>query len=401
MKKVVFALLLAVCGVLTANDIPMIKTAFVSGRVEIKETGSVVEVAETDLKLKEQSASAKIACGDKTFLWKPSELVSRATGGADIISTHLTADGSCTVICERTGGAGNPNGLRIVCVDNDSGKVIRATGVFEINLLQAVLLNDTQLVFTASRPADSSGNFFAGAIDIVSEEITRKSADISGEPKAIACASGLLYVAEQQKKTISVYDAESFELLAVCSCGFAPEGVVLSADKSALAVFGNGVLDIYDAQVHNKTLYRKKHFSCPGANFTRCVIADPAAELVTVFSPGENGWTTLGDKLVKLDIICGEYAAAYVPERVILIENRMRALEMFRLPDIAVKKKYEPRKMRPASRNDNTFFAFVPGKKSSALILADHRGNLWKILLTGKRGKKLPVLMVDDTGIRK
>ncbi|MBO5900706.1 MAG: hypothetical protein J6Q80_08210, partial [Lentisphaeria bacterium] len=148
MKKVVFALLLAVCGVLTANDIPMIKTAFVPGRVEIKETGSVVEVAETDLKLKEQSASAKIACGDKTFLWKPSELVSRATGGADIISTHLTADGSCTVICERTGGAGNPNGLRIVCVDNDSGKVIRATGVFEINLLQAVLLNDTQLVFT-------------------------------------------------------------------------------------------------------------------------------------------------------------------------------------------------------------------------------------------------------------
>ena len=67
MKKVVFALLLAVCGVLTANDIPMIKTAFVSGRVEIKETGSVVEVAETDLKLKEQSASAKIASIASSF----------------------------------------------------------------------------------------------------------------------------------------------------------------------------------------------------------------------------------------------------------------------------------------------------------------------------------------------
>ena len=57
--------------------------------------------------------------------------------------------------------------------------------------------------------------------------------------------------------------------------------------------------------------------------------------------------------------------------------------------------------MRPASRNDNTAIFFMPNKsKIAKLLLTDHRGNLWKLEFSGKRGKKHPILLTDPTGIR-
>ena len=100
-------------------------------------------------------------------------------------------------------------------------------------------------------------------------------------------------------------------------------------------------------------------------------------------------------------IICGEVWAADEKTGTFVLENRMRELEVFEFPDLDSKAKYTPRKMRPISRNDNTALFFLPTKTAVRnLILADHRGNLWKLEFKGKRGKKIPVLLSDTTGIR-
>ena len=397
MKKVAFAVLMA-SGIFLFADVPVIKKSFTPGNVEIKETGSVVELSGKDRKPAPGSAAAKVASSGSEFIWKPSVLTTRTTGGADIVCTRFSSDGSLAVICERIGGAGNPNGMRLISADTVSGRVINASEVLELNLFFAELVNDTRIYFAATDPANSSGTYFLGIIDVASGEVIRKSADIPGVPQAMAVTETHFYILNRDTKTISVFCAEKFVREAGCKAGFVPQGITISEDGGVLAVYGGNTLDIYDAEIHNGTLYRKKSYTAPESSFSKCVMADPKGDFAVVFSPGGNAYFTAEDRLVKLDIICGENAAACSQERLVLIENRVRVLEMFKLPELERKAKIEPRKMRPICRNDNTAVTFAAGRRDQ-LLLADHRGNIWHIRLTGKRGKKTPVLIVDGTGV--
>ena len=104
----------------------------------------------------------------------------------------------------------------------------------------------------------------------------------------------------------------------------------------------------------------------------------------------------MNKQLIMLDVKCGEISAVHPTTGTLALENRMREFEVFRFPSLKPLHKYAPRKMRPLSRNDNTFLFFLPGKNADKLILADHRGNIWKIELSGKRGKKFPIYTTSD-----
>ena len=181
-------------------------------------------------------------------------------------------------------------------------------------------------------------------------------------------------------------------------------GLAISDDGNTLAVYGNDTVELYNGKVHNDTLYLKQKAVAAGENFTRCIMVDEKGEKMVLFSTGNPALLLIGSSFIRLNnIVCGEVAAADIKRNTLLLENRKRELELFELaaPVPDSKAKYAPLKMRPVVRNDNTALFFMPDKSGKKLLLADHRGNLWRLDLTGKRGKKYPLLIVDETGIRK
>ena len=384
------------------TNIPKLKIILSQEKIEIVPTGSVTQLDNSNIKISPDSASSKLAIPGKEFLWKPSELTARTTGGADIYSHFLTSDGSAAVICERVGGMDNPNGLRIVAVDTASGKIIRVSKVFEYDILHSKLINDTTLLAAAFQSGKKDQGTYLICIDIVNEEI-RTSELLPAIPEAMAAAMEKIYLLSGTPKCVRVYDTDTFSLQAECQIkNQSAAGLEISEDGNILAVFGGKQIELYDGKTHNGTLYSHCLHKVNNGNLTRCAMLDKSGSRIVFFAPEKQAHLFMNGRVLTLPgIICGEVWAADEKTGTFVLENRMRELEVFEFPGLDSKAKYTPRKMRPISRNDNTALFFLPTKTSVRnLILADHRGNLWKLEFKGKRGKKIPVLLSDTTGIR-
>ena len=381
-------------GTLFADNLnlPKIKTGYTEDKVEIIPTGTVVELKASGKKSPANSAAAALAVPGKHFLWTPSELESRTTGGADIYCSLLSDDSSALVVCERIGGAGKPNGLRFIVIDTVSGKIIRASNVIEAKLHYAAMLSDTEIIAAVSIPGDRNEKVFPARIGIIDETVSKGEISFSSADFCVS-SGALLYVCSPAEKNITVYSIEDFSCLGVCKIqNGSAQGIALSPDNSKLAVFGGDTVEIFDAKIHNNTLYTQEKYTVPEASFSRC--AAVSNRTFVFFSPDASAYVLLKRQLVPMNIRCGEIFAVHRPTETLAIENRLREFEIFRFPELTALHKYAPRKMRPVSRNDNTAVFFVSEKSNNKILLCDHRGNVWKVELNGKRGKKIPVFTV-------
>lgn len=387
-----------------AENLPKIRITLAPEKVDIEQTGKVVELSSSGIKFVPGSAAEKLAVPGREFLWTPSEQTARTTGGADIYTTMLTSDGSAAVICERVGGMNEPNGLRIVVVETKTGKVIRATKVFEERVLYAALEDDTTLIAITTDPANAGTKFRIVKTDIAGET-SENSEWYDALPDGAVFKNGLVYILSSAAKKVSVYNTDDFTLAGTCRIqNSGAMGLAISDDGNTLAVYGNDTVELYNGKVHNDTLYLKQKAVAAQESFSRCIMVDEKGEKMVLFSTGNPALLLIGSSFIRLNnIVCGEVAAADIKRNTLLLENRKRELELFELaaPVPDSKAKYAPLKMRPVVRNDNTALFFMPDKSGKKLLLADHRGNLWRLDLTGKRGKKHPLLIVDETGIRK
>lgn len=391
-----FVLIAGICA--AQLDLPKLKMQVVDEKPVVKETGKVVAVPSPGLKLSKNSSAALLAVPGKEFIWTPSELESRTTGGADIYCSFLTGDASASIIAERIGGSGKPNGLRIIVTDIASGKVIRATKILDVKLHYAAMLSHDKLIAAVSLPGAEDEKIHIAKIDIIAESVELGGV-ITDSPAFFAASWSYLYVCIPDKKLIKVYD--TFDLLQVASCNIGTsgiDGIALTPDFKQLAVYGNDTAEIFDAEVHNKTLYSGSKHSLTGASFTKC--APIRKDLFVFFSPGSPASLLTNGEFVTLNIRCGETFTVSPVSGTLVLENNLREFEIFRFPGLKAVQKYSPRKMRPVTRNDSIAVFFTPGKKEQFLVLLDHRGNLWKIELKGKRGQKHPILIVDNTGLK-
>ena len=69
------------------------------------------------------------------------------------------------------------------------------------------------------------------------------------------------------------------------------------------------------------------------------------------------------------------------------------------LPDCAVSRYFAPSSLRPFSRN-KTIFIFPRTTSPQEIIILDERGNVFKLALSGRRGRKTVLLLTDRTGVR-
>ena len=394
---IVSAFFVLFCSTFAAQpDLPKIKLQFNEDKPEITPTGKVVELEAGNLKLPKNSAASHLAVPGKEFIWTPSNLESRTTGGADIYSSFLTSDGSAAVIAERIGSSNKPNGVRFIVVDTSSGKVIRASKTLNINLHFASMIADDKLIAAVTLPG-TDHELRLAKIDIGEESFELSDVISTAQPLFVASKSNI-YVCEN--KRIQVYDIFDFSSVAECTVkNFTPVGIALSPDFSQLAVYAENTVELFDAQVHNNTLYSNGKYTYSDAAFSKC--APIKKDTFLFFTPGKNAVLLMNKEFIPLNNKSGEIFSVSPFDGTLVLENRLRGFEVYNFPNIKPIKKYSPRKMRPASRNDNTAIFFMPNKgKISKLLLTDHRGNLWKLEFSGKRGKKHPILLTDPTGIR-
>lgn len=375
-------------------QLPKIKFSVQEEYAEINSTGRVLELKSGKLKLADQSAAKELAVPGKTYRWTPSELTSRATGGADLYSAHLTADNSALVIAERIGGNGDVHGTRLIVCETASGKVVRASKVFPLRPVASKVMDDNTFVTLALAPADESSSSFFAVIDIADEKLSVKK-KFSSVPQAAAISDKFAAILQSSGK-IDVYNTSDFSPAASKEFGRELTGIIFSNDGRELAVFGKEKIIILNAE----TLYRKAEYKLSQANFTCCTVPGKSGfEHAVFYSVGGDACVLINNNLIKLDITPGGTAVSDTKSGKVIIENRIRELEIFQFPDLVPTGKYSPGKMRPASRNE-MFSILVTTGKEQHVLLVDHRGNIWKVEFKGKRGRKLPLLIVDNTGVR-
>ena len=378
-----------------APELPKIKYSIGKEEAAIKETGKVLEMRAGSLKLAPGSAAQQLAVPGKIYRWTPSVLNSRATGGADLYSSALTADNTAAVLAERVGGAGESHGLRLIVCETVSGNIVRATGVFPVRpFCSRVMEDNTFLALVHPAPLEDTSCRFA-VIDIASGKLNLMK-ELPASPLAAAISGKFAAVLGNDGK-LSVYSTSDFSQLCSREVGAGFKGVAFSNDGKLLAVFGSGKVTVYTAE----TLYRRAGYKIDGADFTRCTVPGKNSfENAVFYTPDGDACVLINHNLIKLDIIPGGAAAADLQSGRVIIENRIRELEIFQFPDLLPTAKYSPGKMRPASRNEIFALGFIYGKKDSRLLLTDHRGNLWLVEFKGKRGRKTALLIADKTGVR-
>ena len=272
-------------------NLPKIKLAYVEENVQISPTGNVVEVSVSEKKSSGNTASDILSVPGKQFLWTPSELTSRATGGADIYCSLLSADGSALVICERIGGSGKPNGLRFIVLDTNSGKIIRASGIIKQKLHYAFMISNTEILAVVSSPGDRNEKMVLARIGIIDELVVPSDVIVSPECR-FAASESRIYVYHPEEKNICVYSIDDFSPVAACNItNFSVNGITLSQDNSKLAVFGDGTVEIFNAEIHNNTLYSQEKYNVPNSCFSRC--AAVSDNIFVFFAPESNAHVLL------------------------------------------------------------------------------------------------------------
>ena len=375
-------------------ELPKIKFSAPEERAEIKDTGRVLELKAGKRKLAPASAASRLAVPGRIYRWTPSVLISRATGGADLYSVDLTCDGSAVIFAERTGETGNAHGLRLIVCETESGKIVRAGKVFPVRPVSSKVLEDDTLLILANPASDDSTNCFFAAIDMVKEKMTVRK-ELAQTPVAAALSDEFAALLNGDG-SFEIYSVDDFSRIAAKKLGEGFSGVTFSNDGKNVAVYGKNRILIFNTS----TLYRRAEYKLDGADFTRCTVPGRKGfENAVFYSIGGDACVLQNHNLIKLEITPGGTAVSDLKTGRVIIENRIRELEIFQFPDLVPAAKYAPGIMRPLSRNEIFSLHFTAGKEPRFLMV-DHRGNLWKIEFKGKRGRKSALLIVDKTGVR-
>ena len=95
-----------------------------------------------------------------------------------------------------------------------------------------------------------------------------------------------------------------------------------------------------------------------------------------------------------------EHCGCLLPDQTFMLgsSDRQRLLQLT-LPDCSVKGYVAPNSLRPYSRNKNRWI-FACTTKPVQLLQVDNRGNVFRVTLTGRRGRKEVILMTDKSGMR-
>lgn len=327
------------------------------------------------------SFAQKITSHKKIYRWYPKWHFS-GMGGPQLPDAKISEDKTVLAIVETTGEKEGPNGSRIVLINTCNWQVLRIHE-FKNRFISKICFipNSIWLACWGEKQVSLKQPYSLTIINC------RTGKEISSNKKMRTPISDLiatgtkLVIKPLKTKHLLMYNFHDLSFGKKVSCSDRQGVLATSANKLLFALGGDRFIEI---------------FSAGGESLNKVKLPDGFKVNVLSFTANTNHLAAVskdGNALYFLnksvrtitDMAAGNILR-YIPEEKGLAIKQMKKNEivLYQIPMLKSMYSIFPGKLKPRTRADVTFLAFLPFEKKKYLVLDKH-GNLYCLFKKGKR----------------
>ncbi len=335
------------------------------------------------------------------FNWKPSTDISRLSGQADISGALLSLDESLLVIAEQIGGTGKPNSTRLVFVNVINNKICGGMMLEKRRIREIITIPGMSSRILAVQEAQSA---FQNRNALLMIDLKRKKITQAGpgfeQPINSVCTDGSkAWVSFENNNSFAEIDLDEPEKEPrYCDAKKPVLSLSYNPGTRNIIACGSGICEFFS--VNRNILFLEKSLNLPN-DFTPVwrLNLPHISNGVLVQDKEGRGYVISSGGLVPIADRLEPYGCV-LPDKTLLagISEKSR-INNITLPDCSVSRYFAPSSLRPFNRN-KTLFIFSRTTTPQETIILDERGNVFRLALSGRRGRKTVILLTDRTGVR-
>ena len=372
---------------------------------EVKATGSWKKLPVSDSGHADKTPPATLAAQlterGYLFTWRPSPDVSRVLQAADLPCAAISEDGSLLIIAERIGGASSTNSTRFIFVNLVSGNIC---GGFELPLRRITAISTIpgtpeKIIAIQDEQLQTKTENKLLLIDLKRRSVSAESAPQFRPVTSVVTNGRRLWFSLNNSNDIMECDVALTETpLSRHQTTHSIRRLLFHPKSNCIIAWQHDICEYFSIKPSmlylEHTVQLPAYFSpawaevIPSINNTAAAVSREGRGIYV--SPG--GFAALPGKLEP-------YGAVLPAGQIIIGSSDRMKLAHIHLPGAILKGFYAPNSLRPHNRN-KTRFLFARRTTPAELIQVDERGNVFKITLSGRRGRKTALLLVDKNGIK-
>ena len=344
--------------------------------------------------------AARIGQNGVMFNWKPSPDSSSLAGDADLTAVLLSADESTLIFCERIGGVGRNNSSRLVFLNLFSGRIC---GGFELPLRRitglALLPGDPEMLLAVQEGQENCGNGNQILkIDLIRKRVVASSTDFEQKIGSLQTNGEQVWFSLEKRSQfgeLPVGDLRSAVRFHECK---GEVRKLFAGRAGAVIAVGRGICEFFTMRYGR--LYLNNAVALPdGFNISWGMPVQKGSDsLIMTDREGRALYVSAGGHRFLNGRM--ENHGCLLPDQTFLLgSSERKRLNRLVFPDGSVTGHIEPNSLRPHSIN-KTRWLFARTTSPIQVLQVDNRGNVFKITLTGRRGRKEAVLITDKSGIK-
>ena len=376
-------------------------------RPKVAQTGTFSELPSPGTKnnsgVPRSSTAGRLAVNNRAFSWKPSQITTKATGGADLISATLSDDETVLLIAERIGGVNKPNSARLILINIRNNKIMRSVLLNEKRLSDVMFIPGSDKVLAASaaqKEFNTSDTLLVS--DLRLGKITSESAPADGKITSF-CSDGtkVWYTIENTSFLYEIALDDIKARPAVIRSLVTSPRLVLAPDNMTLVVYGKNKLEKYKVSPEQRPVLLQCFDALPGFAPVQALIADDSGSCVLLVEPDRKAVLYQDTVPSELAEKPAGFQALFRKENFLLYGMlKNNAIGRITLPNTEIEgRPVVPAKLKPVNRNATWKLFTLSGTPQKA-VLIDIRGNITLLEITKRKWQKTPILTVDRTGMK-
>ena len=384
--------------------VPKIHYDLESRRPEVTPTGTWEKISSPGVRNNIDTPAGMLAYviseNGYLFNWRPSVDSTRLSGQADIIGAMLSQDESLLVVAERIGGAGKNNSTRLIFLNLINGKLCGGMEIPERRITHIANIpgeNSKILAVQEGQSEFKNGNALL-MIDLRRRLVRQISPDMEQRITSFCTDGSRVWFSFADGNRFGEIELDDSARIRYCDTKKQVLGLNYNNASRTVIVYEPGVCEFFS--LNHNGLFLEKSVELPhGFNAVwHLGVPQVANTLFLVDGQGKALMVTPGGT-VPIQERMESYGCAMPGNAVCFGTSNRGKVNTVSIPDCRVVNSLAPNSLRPHSRN-KTLCIFYRTAVPPQLILLDERGNIFKIIMTGRRGKKAALLLVDKNGIR-